>query len=137
MKKWEHFPHTADIGIRGIGNNIEEAFEMGAMALIAVIAEPDSIKTEETVSIKCKSKDFDYLFFDWINAVNYEIEMRKMLFSRFDVKIDNFHLKADIMGEKIDLKRHQAEIIVKGATFTELKVFQKNGIWIAQCVVDV
>ena len=37
---WEHFPHGADIGVRGIGATRSEAFEQAARALTAVIADP-------------------------------------------------------------------------------------------------
>ena len=33
---WEHFAHGADIGVRGYGLSLEEAFEQAALALAAV-----------------------------------------------------------------------------------------------------
>jgi len=39
-KRWEHFPHEADMGVRGIGNSKEEAFEQAAIAMSAVITDP-------------------------------------------------------------------------------------------------
>jgi len=30
-KRWEHFAHEADIGVRGIGASKAEAFEQGAV----------------------------------------------------------------------------------------------------------
>jgi tRNA nucleotidyltransferase (CCA-adding enzyme) len=29
--RWEHFAHDADIGVRGIGASVEEAFEQAAV----------------------------------------------------------------------------------------------------------
>jgi hypothetical protein len=34
---WEHFPHDADVGVRGRGLTAAEAFEQAAQALTAVI----------------------------------------------------------------------------------------------------
>ena len=34
---WEHFPHDADIGVRGWGATPAEAFEQAALALTAVV----------------------------------------------------------------------------------------------------
>ena len=36
---WEHFPHQADIGVRGIGSTKEAAFERAAQAVTAVITD--------------------------------------------------------------------------------------------------
>jgi SHS2 domain-containing protein len=37
---WQHFPHDADIGVRGIGRSKAEAFEQAALAMTAVITDP-------------------------------------------------------------------------------------------------
>ena len=37
---WEHFEHQADIGVRGIGHDLAEAFEQAALAMTAIITEP-------------------------------------------------------------------------------------------------
>ena len=39
---WEHFDHGADIGVRGFGPTEAAAFEQAALALTAVVADPDS-----------------------------------------------------------------------------------------------
>ncbi|MHC4621544.1 MAG: archease, partial [Planctomycetota bacterium] len=38
---WQHYPHQADIGIRGFGATKEQAFEQAAVGLTAVIARPE------------------------------------------------------------------------------------------------
>ena len=39
---WETFAHGSDIGVRGYGETVEEAFEAVAVALTAVVTDPDS-----------------------------------------------------------------------------------------------
>jgi SHS2 domain-containing protein len=75
---------------------------------------------------------------NWLNALIYEMAVRHMLFSRFEVKIDGLRLTATAWGERLDIREHEPAVEIKGATLTELKVAQKaNGLWVAQCVVDV
>ena len=63
---------------------------------------------------------------------------RKLLFGRFDVRLNGHRLEAQAWGEKIDVARHQPAVEIKGATLTCLRVEQEpGGSWIAQCVVDV
>ncbi len=40
--RWEHFPHAADVGVRGFGKTPAEAFEQAALALTAVVTTPRS-----------------------------------------------------------------------------------------------
>lgn len=135
---WEHFEHKADIGIRGTGSNLAEAFEQAAIALTAVITEPENIELSEKIEISCADDDVEILLVDWLNKLIYEMDTRKMLFGKFEVSIEEKHLTATVWGEKTDVSKHQPAVEVKGATYTELKVWQDTeGNWIAQCVVDV
>lgn len=34
---WEHFSHGSDLGVRGFGHSVEEAFEQSAVALTAIV----------------------------------------------------------------------------------------------------
>ena len=136
--RWEHFPHEADMGVRGFGRSKEEAFEQAAVALTAVISDPESIEAKEVVEIACEAPDDELLLVNWLNAVVYEMATRRMLFSRFRVAIDGTALTGQAWGEPIDVDRHDPAVEVKGATCTGLKVAQDDpGRWFAQCVVDV
>jgi tRNA nucleotidyltransferase (CCA-adding enzyme) len=138
IDKWEHFHHIADIGIRGYGASLENAFEQAAVALTAVITDPASVKADKAVGIHCEASDNELLFADWLNALVYEMATRNMLFRKFKVKIKNLRLSGKAWGEKINVSKHSPSVEVKGATYTALKVFQQNdGLWVAQCVVDV
>lgn len=135
---WEHYYHMADIGVRGFGETIEKAYEQAALALTAVIADPGKINPEQCIEIVCEAPDDELLLTDWLNAIIYEMATRNMLFSRFDVQLKKSCLNAKIWGEKVDIKRHEPAVEIKGATYTTLQVKQQeNGIWLAQCVVDV
>jgi SHS2 domain-containing protein len=134
---WEHFEHEADIGVRGIGHTLAAAFEQAALAMTALITDLELIKDSDVIDIHCEDDDSSLLLTDWLNALIYEMATRKWVFCRFQVTIDGNQLTAVAWGEPIDMARHQPAVEVKGATFTELAVYQEGGRYVAQCVVDV
>ena len=135
---WEHFHHRADIGVRGVGRSLAEAFEQAALALTAVITKPEWVRTEIPVTIQCEAPDNELLLADWLNALIYQMATKRMLFARYRVSIRNQRLEATAWGEPVDQGRHQPAVEVKGATYTELRVAEiPEGHWLAQCVVDV
>jgi len=137
-RRWEHFRHGSDIGVRGRGPTREAAFEEAARALIAVITDPAHVRARETVSIHCSAPDDEILLVDWLNALVYEMATRDMLFGEFAVGIADGGLTGTAAGEAVDPARHSPAVEVKGATFTELRVFSDSQArWVAQCVVDV
>ena len=135
---WETFAHDADIGVRGTGATLAEAFAGAATALTAVVCDPAAVGSAETTRIECTAPDNELLLLDWLNALIYEMATRRLLFSRFAVRITGHRLRATAWGEPIDVARHQPAAEVKGASFCELAVRQEpDGRWLAQCVVDV
>lgn len=135
---WNHFPHIADMGITGYGPTISEAFTQAALAMTAIITEPQKIQPQEKISIQCSAEDYELLLVEWLSQIIYQMSARDMLFSHFHVKIENHNLTAQIYGEKTDPKKHTPSVEIKGATYTALSVVQKDdGTWNASCVVDI
>jgi len=134
---WSHFRHGADIGVRGLGKTLEESFEQAAVALTAVITDPETVRASRKIPVSARAPDTELLFADWLNALIYAMATRRMLFSRFEVHIEKNSLQATAWGEPIDRRRHQPAVEIKGATYTELSVRRTEEGWLAQCVVDV
>jgi SHS2 domain-containing protein len=134
---WEHFPHAADVGVRGFGKTAAEAFEQAALALTAVVTTAEvTPKTE--VQVRCEAPDLDLLFVEWLNAIIYEMAVRNMLFSHFSARIEGRRLEGSLWGAPVDVARHQPACEPKGATYTALRVAEgADGVWSAQCIVDV
>jgi len=136
--RWEHFEHQADIGLRGYGATLAEAFGQIACALTAVITDLPGVRVEQPVEIRCSAPDWESLLVEWLNALVYEMAARHMLFSRFDVRMEGADLHAVAGGEKIQTERHRPAVEVKAATYHALAVRrQPDGSWMVQCVVDV
>jgi len=135
---WEHFSHGADVGIRGVGATMAEAFAQAALALTAAMCDVASVRPLEVSEIVCRAPSPELLLVDWLNAIVYAIATEHRIFSEFDVRIDQRELHALIKGEPIDRDRHQPAVEIKGATHTSLRVAQEpDGRWVAQCVIDV
>lgn len=134
---WEHFIHGADVGVRGIGNSKAGAFTQAAMAMTAVITDPQNVLPRDEIQIRCDAPDDELLLVDWLNTLVYEMATRNMLFSRFEVNINGTTLTARCWGEALAPERHQPVVEIKGATYTELAVRKEHGHWLAQTVVDV
>jgi SHS2 domain-containing protein len=136
-ERWEHFPHDADVGVRGFGRSAAQAFEQAAQALTAVVTTAE-VAPKFQVEVRCEAPDFELLFVEWLNAIIYEMAVRNMLFSRFAVRIDGTRLNGTLWGEPVDVARHAPACEPKGATYTALKVAaDKDRTWSAACIVDV
>jgi SHS2 domain-containing protein len=137
MKTYETFDHRADIGIRGYGNNMEEAFENGARAMFSVMVDIDEVKSVDKEGICCEALDPEMLFVEWLNGLLSLSHLQGKLFSDFKVAISGNKLEGSAWGEGFDKERHHVMTEVKAATYSMLKIEKEEGVYMAQCVVDV
>ena len=134
---WEHFAHQADIGIKASADSLSSAFEDVALALTAIVTEPKNVDATESVKIECSGENEELLLVNWLSSLIYEMDVRKMLFSRFEVRIENLKLSAKMWGEKINQNKHSPAVEPKAVTYNQLSVKSENGKWTIQCVIDV
>lgn len=104
--RWTHFPHGADVGIRGTGPTPAVAFAQAARAMTAAVTCPADVAAREQVSVELEAASLEELFFDWIDALVFEMGTRGMLFARFDVEIEGQRLRARVWGEPVDRAKH-------------------------------
>lgn len=135
--RWEHFAHGADLGVRGYGRTLAEAFEQTALALAAAVVDPGTVRAVDTAEIHCEAPDPELLLVDWLNGVIYEMATHHRCFASFSVDTDGARLIGRAAGERFDPARHEAGVEPKGATYTALRVAREGDAWLAQCIVDV
>jgi tRNA nucleotidyltransferase (CCA-adding enzyme) len=137
MVDFETFEHEADIGIRGFGNSMKEAFENAAVALYSVMVNIEAVNPREKRTFSVSASDTELLLVEWLNALLATSDIERLIFSKFDVKIEGTTLTGSAWGETLDRDRHEPHVEVKGATYHLLSVKERDGAYMAQCVVDV
>jgi len=134
---YETFEHEADIGIRGFGATSEEAFANAAAALYSVMVDIGQVEQKEFRGVNVTAGDQEQLLVEWLNALLAVSDIERMVFSKFEVRIEENRLAGTAWGEHLDRTKHHAHVEVKGATYHMLSVKQEQGRFVAQCVVDV
>jgi SHS2 domain-containing protein len=115
------------MGVRGFGATKAQAFEQAALGMTAVVTDPATVQPREAIAIECEAPDDELLFAEWLNSLIYEMATRKMLFSRFAVRLDGTRLSGQAWGERADVARHHPAVEIKGATYTALRVARDDG----------
>ena len=135
------FEHKADIGVRGTGKTIEQAFEECAKAMFTVMAELKNIKPEKILTGKTTATDYTSLLVNWLNDLLAYKDIENMILAHFKTRITKqdkqYTLEWEAKGEKIDHDKQEILIEVKAATFHQARVWHEKGEWATQCIVDV
>jgi SHS2 domain-containing protein len=135
---YETFEHTADLGLRVRAADLPSLFAEAGRGLFSIIvANLDSVRPLETVSLAVEGETSELLLFDWLNELLYIYETRRLLLTEFDVKCGPLGLTATARGEPIDRSRHLLDHEVKAITYHGLKLQPDAGGWLAEVIVDI
>ncbi len=85
---YEHFDHTADLGLRVQAATLEELLAEAARGLLAMhVANPAAIRPTQSKTIELAADDPPYLLFDWLSELLYTFESEKLLLCEFDIQL--------------------------------------------------
>jgi SHS2 domain-containing protein len=136
---YEHFEHTADLGLRVRAADLDSLFAEAAEALFsAVVEDLATVEPRETTTIRVAGTDLAYLLFDWLRELLYRFDVDHRVFSRFEVTVRADGLEGTAWGEPLDAGRHPLGHEVKAITYHGLTVEQTtDGGWLAEVIVDI
>ncbi len=131
---------TADIAVESRGDTLEELFRASAMATFEAMVDTKGVEPRIKKELHLENSEIDKLLFDWLAEIIYLKDSEYMVFSKFDIKIEensNYLLNAKIFGEEIDQSRHELRCDVKAITYHLFDVSKKEGKWISRFILDI
>jgi SHS2 domain-containing protein len=135
---YEFFEHTADIGIRVRAATLEQLLAEAARALFSVmVANFDAVQPVQEISLEVPAAEPDDLLRDWLAALLFSFDTRRIVLVEFHVRLQAGGLVATARGEPLDTTRHQLGMEVKAITYHELKVCREGKGWLAEVIVDI
>lgn len=133
---YDYFDHEADIGVRGKGKTLTEAFINAAQAVFAIMTNTEKLTTHDCVTISFDEEDREIALVIWLNQLISQALTKQLIFKHFELQQKGNHWVGKACGQKWNTQLIPGTE-VKGATLTALAVKNLNDHWIAQCVVDV
>lgn len=118
--------HTADALIEAYGDSLSERFASAAYAMFDQMTDVRVVKPVGEVEIELIADSREQLLVDFLQELLYLHDAENLVFSEFEVKLDDLSLKAAAKGEEFDSSRHPKRAVVKGVTYHELSFDDAN-----------
>ena len=140
-KIYELIDHTADLSIKVYGKDLEELLKNCSAAMMDVICDLNTIELKNQYSVSSSGNSEEELLVNLLQELLYLHEVKKLLFCKFEFKINNNiknrEVEGNVWGEEIDFSRHDLLNDIKGVTYSDLKVEHKNGKLSAKITFDI
>jgi SHS2 domain-containing protein len=135
---YETFDHTADVGLRVRAPTLDQLFaEAGRGFFSLIVANLESVRPVQEVTLEIEGNRHDDLFFDWLAELLYLFDTQHLLACQFEVRTNQSGLKATVRGESVDLERHELDMEIKAVTYHGLKVEREGDEWLAEVILDL
>ncbi len=137
-KDFEILDISGDVGIRVYGENLEKLFINAARGLYQLITENSNINPSRAVDINVYSESLDGLLVGWLNELIFQFDTYGFLGSDIEIKnLSENRIEATIFGEEFDPKKHEKGLLLKAATYHNLKIEKQNGLWSVEVIFDI
>jgi SHS2 domain-containing protein len=136
----ETFEHTADVGLRLTGADLDDLFRTAAGGVFDyIVVNRDAVRVVTHEAIELSADTPAELLVVWLNELIFLSETRHTLYTAFDVRVaaDGLTLRAEIGGEPIDRDRHVLDHEVKAVTHHALDLRRGDGGWVAEVILDI
>jgi SHS2 domain-containing protein len=135
---WEQFEVEADVGIRSWGPSRAAAVAQLTLGVFSLLADPATIDVRERREVRAQADGPEALLVTWINECLYVHEIEGFVAHEVEMTVCTDTLAHGYLhGEPLDPARHRIGCVVKGATYHQTAVTERDGLHEARLIVDV
>lgn len=130
--------HTADLGIEVEADTLGELFRRAGLALFSLMVSLEKVEPREGREERVQAEGWEDLLHDWLSRLLCSFLQEGFIAVTITIdEIDSTHIRARLVGEKLDYDRHEFETEIKAVTYHQLSVTCENGRWRARVIFDV
>lgn len=139
--QYEVLDISGDAGIKAYGKTCEDAFVNAGIGMYSLITDMDRILEKQEVGIEVEGDSPEGLLVKYLNELIFRFDTygfigKRMKIVAFSHQPSAF-MKAKIYGEEFDPDRHERRLLVKAATYHDIKVEKVNDDWEVEVIFDI
>ena len=138
MKKFEIFPHTADIGIRVYGETLKQLFENAGEGTLFLMREESGIYLENEICFEIEASFIELLLNKFLNEFIYLFDSKFFIIKEFKIDIFNEnYIKGIFFGETFNEKKHKIKYAIKACTLEDMIIEKVDNLYKVDIIFDI
>lgn len=129
---------SGDVGIRAFGRSLEELFINAASGMYNLITDTEAVEGRKNIDVEVESHSLEGLLVSWLNELIFQLDTYGFIGKEIVIKeFSERGLKASLSGEEFDETRHEKRLLVKAATYHQLRIEKTGEDWKAEIIFDI
>ncbi|MFH1490873.1 MAG: archease [Pseudomonadota bacterium] len=130
--------HTADLGIRVVGPDLETLFENAGKALVQVMVRGALPAKASPLTLAVTGEDLADLMVRWLGEILYLFEGDHLITAFLNVHtVTPSRIEATLQTTPFDPEIHEIQHEIKAVTYHQIEVAEKDGHWEARIIFDL
>jgi SHS2 domain-containing protein len=123
-----------DAGIRAFGADCAEAWGSAGIGMYSLITDLEQVGENKTVEIEVSSNSPEGLLIKYLNELIFHFDTFNFIGKRIEVtEFSESFIRAKVHGEEFDPRKHEQRLLLKAATYHNIKVAKSD----SRCEVEV
>lgn len=139
--KFEVLDISGDVGIRAYGESCEDAFVNAGIGMYSLITDIGKIDERQAIDIETKGDSLEGLLVSYLNELIFQFDTYGFIGKRIEIitfsNQQSAFIKVKVYGEEFDPDRNERRLLVKAATYHNIKVEKINDKWEIEVVFDI
>lgn len=139
--QFETLDISGDVGIRAYGQSCEDAFVNASIGMYSLITDIERIDEKQAIDIDAKGNSLDGLLVSYLNELIFQFDAYGFIGKRIEIVTfsnqPSAFIKVKVYGEEFDPERHERRLLVKAATYHNIKVEKINDKWEIEVIFDI
>jgi SHS2 domain-containing protein len=129
---------SGDAGVRATGVTKEAVLRDAAVGMYSLITDLASVETTGSLEVHVEADSLDGLLVRYLNELIFQFDTYGFIGREVDVKISgDFSLAALVRGEPFDIGRHEQRLLIKAATYHNVRFEKAGRQWVAEVMFDI
>jgi SHS2 domain-containing protein len=129
---------SGDVGIKAYGRSAAEAYANAGTGMYSLITDISGVDELETVSFEVCGDSPEGLLVAYLNELIFRFDAYGFIGRRVETReIAGRSIRVIVHGEEFDTDRHERRLLIKAATYHNIKVAQADGVWEVEVVFDI
>ncbi len=141
MIPYEVIEHTADIGLKIRGENLEALFRNASLGLFSLITNIDTIKQSEnkvSLEFQLEAENAGELLLKWMREILFFFSAKRYIPCEINFEnIQQKKLSVKIKTGNFDPNKHEQRYEVKAVTYHGFKIEENPDGWMAEVILDI